>query len=280
MQTKTRLLLLTLSLAVFAVITTDSGVAVGMVLGMPLSAFIAEELSLSAAFWFGAATSALAFIGIAIFVPSMKITTPYKISEQIKVLGQSAVWISMLTTTLVFSAMFVGFSYIADYLINITGFSKNMTNALLVVFGVSGYIGNFIFSRCLQHNVIKTTVMYPLLFCFVYFAVWLWGGREVIMLPLIVVWGILHTAGLIVSQNWLMQDANSAPEFANSLYISCSNLGITIGALVGAWTIQFMDLHSIMWVGIVFAILAFVSIWAKIRLQSMHVAIANQDIPN
>ncbi|WP_232326287.1 hypothetical protein [Xenorhabdus hominickii] len=46
-------------------------------------------------------------------------------------------------------------------------------------------------------------------------------------------WGGLHSAGLVVSQTWIMKEANEAPEFANSLYISFSNLGITIGSITG-----------------------------------------------
>lgn len=85
--------------------------------------------------------------------------------------------------TLIFSAMFAGFSYIADYLVTITGFSNNMTSALLVVFGISGYFGNFIFSRYLQRNVIKTTSLYPLLFILIYLAVWLCGTSPWLMVP-------------------------------------------------------------------------------------------------
>ncbi|MEM8144492.1 MFS transporter [Morganella morganii subsp. sibonii] len=106
-----------------AIAIVFSGVAVGMVLGMPLSAFIAEIFTLSAAFWFGALTSVVAFTGIALFVPS------------------------------------------------------------LPVFGISGYFGNFIFSRCLQRNVIKTTSLYPLLFILIYLAVWLCGSSPWLMVP-------------------------------------------------------------------------------------------------
>ncbi|MBC6656823.1 MFS transporter [Morganella morganii] len=84
--------------------------------------------------------------------------------EQLTILQRRDVWLSIAAVTLIFSAMFAGFSYIAGYLVTITGFSNNTTSALLVVFGISGYFGNFIFSRYLQRNVIKTTSLYPLLF--------------------------------------------------------------------------------------------------------------------
>lgn len=253
-----------------------SGVAVGMVLGMPLSAFIAETWSLSMAFWFGAITSVIAFIGIVFFVPSIKVTAPLKISDQLKVLTKPTVWLSIATVTLIFSAMFAGFSYIADFLVNITGFSNNMTSTLLIVFGVSGYFGNFIFSHYLQRNVVKTTITYPILFCFIYLFIWLSGSQALAMIPLIILWGMLHTSGLIISQTWLMRDAKAAPEFANSLYIAFSNLGITVGSMVGAWVIQHIELQMIIWVGILFSLLALGTIWLRLRLQSPNCEMAYQ----
>ncbi|OBU05019.1 MFS transporter [Morganella psychrotolerans] len=250
-----------------AVAIVFSGVAVGMVLGMPLSAFIAEIFTLSAAFWFGTLTSVVAFAGIALFVPSLPVTKPLKIRDQLIILQNKDVWLSIAAVTLIFSAMFAGFSYIADYLVTIGHFPNNITSGLLVIFGISGYVGNFIFSRCLQKNVIKTTLLYPLLFVLIYLAVWLGGSSQWLMILLVVFWGILHTSGLIVSQTWLLRDAGSAPEFANSLYIAFSNLGITLGAMAGGWVIRHYGVHAIVWAGIAFALPAFITVYLKVRRQ-------------
>lgn len=251
-----------------AIAIVFSGVAVGMVLGMPLSAFIAEIFTLSAAFWFGALTSVVAFTGIALFVPSLPVTQALKVREQLAILQRRDVWLSIAAVTLIFSAIFAGFSYIADYLVTITGFSNNMTSALLVVFGISGYFGNFIFSRYLQRNVIKTTSLYPLLFILIYLAVWLCGTSPRLMVPVVVLWGILHTSGLIVSQTWLLREAGNTPEFANSLYIGFSNLGITLGAIAGGRMIRSFGVDTIIWAGIVFAAAAFITVRLKVRQQA------------
>ncbi|HEI8862531.1 TPA: MFS transporter [Morganella morganii] len=251
-----------------AIAIVFSGVAVGMVLGMPLSAFIAEMFTLNAAFWFGALTSVVAFTGIALFVPSLPVTQALKVREQLAILQRRDVWLSIAAVTLIFSAMFAGFSYIAGYLVTITGFSNNTTSALLVVFGISGYFGNFIFSRYLQRNVIKTTSLYPLLFILIYLAVWLCGASSWLMVPVVVLWGILHTSGLIVSQTWLLREAGNTPEFANSLYIGFSNLGITLGAMAGGRMIRSFGVETIIWAGIAFAAAAFITIRLKVRQQA------------
>ncbi|CDH27239.1 Major facilitator superfamily protein (fragment) [Xenorhabdus bovienii str. Jollieti] len=95
-----------------AVATVFSGVALGMVLGMPLSSFIAEYISLSAAFYFGSVTCLIAFIGVVYFIPSLPVNQQINILEQVTVLKKTKLWISIATVTFIFSAMFSSFSYV------------------------------------------------------------------------------------------------------------------------------------------------------------------------
>lgn len=250
-----------------AIAKVFAGVAVGMVLGMPLSSFIAEHLSLSAAFYFGAATCMLAFLGILYFVPSIPVTKSSIVAEQLSVLRRGKLWLTMSTVTLIFSAMFSSFSYIADYLSKITQFDNDSISAILILFGVSGFIGNFVFSRFLQKSVVSTTYAYPVLLIFLYLQVWYLGFSPIAMCVLTVFWGGLHSAGLVVSQTWLIQEANDAPEFANSLYISFANLGISIGSVTGGWFLSQFNVHTVMLISILFSFMAFLSIYIKNNLQ-------------
>ncbi|OTA20127.1 hypothetical protein Xbed_01843 [Xenorhabdus beddingii] len=234
---------------------------------MPLSSFIAEHLSLSAAFYFGAATCALAFIGILFFVPSIPATKNNPVIEQLNVLRKGKLWLAMVTVTLIFSAMFSSFSYIADYLSKITQFDHDFIGAILILFGLCGFLGNFVFSHFLQKSVINTTYIYPILLILLYIQVWYLGFSPVAMCVLTVFWGGLHTAGLMVSQTWLMQEANEAPEFANSLYIAFSNLGITIGSVTGGWFLSQFGVHTVVLSSILFASMAFLSICIKNTLK-------------
>ncbi|WP_338139812.1 MFS transporter [Xenorhabdus bovienii] len=127
-----------------AVATVFSGVALGMVLGMPLSSFIAEYVSLSAAFYFGSVTCLIAFMGVVYFIPSLPVNQKINILEQVTVLKKPKLWLSIATVTLIFSAMFSSFSYISDYLTKIIHLSNNMIAIFLILFGASGYMGNFI----------------------------------------------------------------------------------------------------------------------------------------
>lgn len=249
-----------------------AGVAVGLVLGVPLSSLIAGHFSLSAAFYFGAAACVLALAGIALLMPSMPATHKISFASQLSVLRNGKLWLTISTVTLIFAAMFSSFSYVADYLSRITQLNNTLISLMLIIFGVSGFIGNFIFSHYLQKSVVHTTLSYPLLYALIFLLVWLLGFSLPAMCLLTVFWGVFHSSGLVVSQTWLMREASEAPEFANSLYMSFSNLGITLGSLTGGWFIAHLGTRSVVISSIIFVLLAFLSIVIKHRADNLPAA--------
>jgi predicted MFS family arabinose efflux permease len=249
-----------------------AGVAVGLVLGVPLSSFMADHVSLAAAFLFAAVTSGLAFIGILLLMPSTPTQSKMSFKSQLRILKSGSVWLSLSTVVFVFATMFSGYSFIAEYLDGVTRMSGTWVSVMLMVFGVFGIFGNFLFSAWLQKNAVRTTAIYPVLYIGIYLLVYLLGGSFSAMLLLTVLWGLLHSAGLVISQSWLMRDASEAPEFANSLYISFSNLGITTGASLAGWVIASQGTHNLVWSSIIFAVLALLSIFAKLRVYGKGLA--------
>jgi predicted MFS family arabinose efflux permease len=253
-----------------------AGVAIGLVLGVPLSSMIAEHFSLSAAFYFGSAACVLAFLGVLFLMPSMPTLHKVSFASQLSVLRNGKLWLTISTVTLIFAAMFSSFSYVADYLSRVTHLNNNYISAMLILFGVCGFAGNFVFSSFLQKNVVKTTLVYPLLFTLLLLLVWFFGFSPLVMCLLTVFWGAFHSSGLVVSQTWLMREASEAPEFANSLYMSFSNLGITLGSLTGGWFIARLGTHSVVLSSVIFTLLAFVSILIKHRSDTKSVPVQEE----
>jgi predicted MFS family arabinose efflux permease len=243
-----------------------AGVAIGLVLGIPLTSFLAEQFSLEVAFLFGTVVNAIAFVGILLWLPSMPVTQKKTYSQQLNILRKSGVWLNILTVTFVFAAMFSVYSYFAEYLGQVTRIDNRPISLLLMVFGLFGIIGNFLFSKLLQQNVNKTVVYYPVLYAMIYLVANYLGFYPIPMIIIIFLWGITHSGGLIVSQTWLSREAQDVPEFSNSLYLSFSNLGITIGSILGGWFIAEMGTSQLMWSGILFSLLAYLTVVIKIKI--------------
>jgi MFS transporter, DHA1 family, inner membrane transport protein len=253
-----------------------AGIAVGLVLGVPLSSFIADHFSLASAFLFGAVANGLAFVSILLLMPSIPITEKISFAKQLGILRKAELWLTISTEMFIFAAMFSTYSFITKYLGDITNMHGTWISTMLMLFGVFGIFGNFIFSALLQKSVVRTVTFYPVVYIGVYLLIYSFGFSFPVMIGLTLLWGLLHSAGLVVSQTWVMGEAQEAPELANSLYASFSNLGITLGTTLAGWFITHFGTHNLMWIGILFAGLALFSILAKIRFMSrIHHQLSN-----
>lgn len=72
--------------------------------------------------------------------------------------------------------------------------------------------------------------------------------------------GILAGIGANISQYWITSAAPEAPDFANGLFISSANLGITVGTAVGGLFISIMGTQYVVLVGLLSLILSAVFI--------------------
>ncbi|MGE7909305.1 MFS transporter [Lysinibacillus xylanilyticus] len=242
------------------------GVTVGFALGVPLTSYLAEQFSLEIAFLFGAIVNALAFIGILILLPSMPVKEKMSFGKQVGILRKTELWLNIGTVIFIFAAMFSVYSYFAEYLAKVTHMNGSSISIMLLIFGVIMILGNFLFGFLLQKNMLKTVILFPVLYLFVYLFVYYLGSYFVPMIFMVFIWGIVHSGGLIVSQAWLISEAKEAPEFGNSLFVSFSNLGITLGTSFGGWFISQLGIQQLIWSGFIFSLLSLVLILIKIKL--------------
>ncbi|MFE3201814.1 MFS transporter [Embleya sp. NPDC059237] len=253
-----------------------AGVTVGFALGVPLTSYLAEHLSLEAAFWFGAAINLLAFLGILRFLPTMPVERRLSYGAQVGVLRSGRMWLSILSVVFVFAAMFSVYGYFAEYLDEVTGMDGSWVGALLMVFGLVMILGNFAFGALLRRDATRTALAFPALCLAVYVLLYAVGPHMAPMLVAIPIWGLVHSGGLIVSQHWLGRDARDAPEFGNSLFISFSNLGITAGTTIGGWLLSVTGPRQLAWLGAGFALAALGCTVLRLSLDRVRPGVAAQ----
>ncbi|MGM1019644.1 MAG: MFS transporter [Bacillota bacterium] len=249
-----------------AVTKVFAGITVGFAFGVPLTSYLAEKISLEAAFLFGAVVSMIAFTGILIWLPSMPVKEKMSYGKQIGILRKPQLWFNIVTVIFIFAAMFSVYSYFAEYLGQVTHMNGSWISIMLMVFGIIMIFGNFLFGGLLHKNLIKTVIMFPLLYVVIYLIIYYLSSSFLPMVVVVLIWGALHSGGLIISQAWLTTETKEAPEFGNSLFVSFSNLGITIGASIGGWFISHLGIHQLIWSGMMFTLLAFLSIIIKVKM--------------
>ncbi|MDP9676554.1 putative MFS family arabinose efflux permease [Paenibacillus jamilae] len=249
-----------------AVTKVFAGITVGFAFGVPLTSYLAEKIALEAAFWFGAVVSMIAFVGILIWLPSLPAQEKMSYGKQLSVLRKPQLWFNIVSVIFIFAAMFSVYSYFAEYLGEITRMNGSWISMMLMGFGIVMIFGNFLFGGLLHKNLTKTVITFPLLYMVIYVLTYALGTSFLPMIVVVLIWGAVHSGGLIISQVWLTTEVKEAPEFGNSLFVSFSNLGITIGAAMGGWFISHLGIHQLIWSGMMFALLAFLSIITKIKM--------------
>ncbi|OMD67160.1 arabinose ABC transporter permease [Paenibacillus odorifer] len=254
-----------------AVTKVFAGITVGFAFGVPLTSYLADKISLEVAFLFGAVVSIIAFLGILAWLPSMPVKEKMSYGKQLGILRKPLLWLNIVAVIFIFAAMFSVYSYFAEYLGQVTHMNGSWISIMLMAFGIIMIFGNFLFGSLLHKGITKTVIMFPLLYAVTYLFVYYLGSYFLPMVVIIIIWGAVHSGGLIVSQAWLTTEAKEAPEFGNSLFISFSNLGITIGTAIGGWVIFHAGIHQLIWIGIMFSLLAFLSIIIKIKISKLNV---------
>lgn len=254
------------------------GVSAGMVLGVPVTSFIASEISFSVAMVFFTVINVLVFIGTLLFVPSMPVKDKLTYGSQLGVLKKTVTWNSIITVTLINGAMFGFFSFMSDYLKIITNIPFRIIGIMLLVYGLANMIGNILAGKLLSINAIRSVKFIPLAMLVVYISLFLLGELTIPMGLIILVLGIL--AGIASNNNQYMisSAASEAPDFANGLFLSSANLGTTIGTAVCGLFISNIGTRYSVTGALLCLVLAMVCIFLRYRTTKLCDLTLNTDI--
>lgn len=238
------------------------GVSAGMVIGVPIANFIANAVSLQMAMAFFAAVNLIVFMATALLVPSMPVESRLSYGTQLSIMKKAVTWISIAAIICINSAIFGVYSYFADYLTTVTNMSPNTVSVVLFIFGGANIIGNIVAGKLLTNHALRTIAAFPLGLAAVYILQLFIGHLSVPMAFLTFVWGILAGMGGNMNQYLMMSSAPEAPDFANGLFLTAANLGVTIGSAIGGLFIAQIGTQYVVLVGmlsLLFSVAAIVS---------------------
>ena len=234
------------------------GVSAGMVVGVPISNFLADLISLQASMTFFALVTAAALIATVLFVPSMKQQKPLSYGSQLRVLKRPMVWASIFAVIFVNGSVFGCFNYLAAYLSEVTKFVPSMVSIILFTYGVCNIIGSIIAGRLLIIQPIWTVKLFPIALSTIYLMIYFGGGNaEISMTILTIIWGILGGINANITQYWLSHSAPEAPDFANGLFLTSANIGtMTATAFCGLF-IDYIAIDAVIIGGLIYSIISF-----------------------
>lgn len=236
-----------------AVAIVFGGFTIASVLGIPLSTLIADVFTWKAAFGLCVVVNVISGIGMAIWLPTIPAK---KLTTHLSILKKKTLWTQLLLACLMISAMYASYGYLAAYLSNVTRMSGSEISAMLLIFGITGVGGNWLAGKLLSKSISQTTIAFIIALAITHVILYAAGAHKELMIPVIITWGFIHTAGFLISNINVTSAAPESTEFVNSIFTSCGNLAVTIGATAGGFTIAKSNTHAIAWTSIALLALA------------------------
>lgn len=241
------------------------GVSAGMVLGVPVTSYIASEVSFTMGMMFFTVVNALVFMATLLFVPSMPVKEKLSYGAQLNVLKKKIIWYSIMAVTLINGALFGFFSYMSDYLRTVTEVSYSVISILLLIYGLANITGNVIAGKRLATNPIRSMIFIPFALFTFYICIFILGEWLAAMTVIILILGILAGYGQNTMQYMITEAAPEAPDFANGLFLLSANLGTTVGAAACGAFITFFDTRYSVIGSLLFLAVSIVFVVLRIR---------------
>ena len=221
------------------------GVSAGMIVGVPITTFVATNFGYQfSMLWFSLVTF-LALIATIIFFPSLP-GKEQSYGNQIKVATTGIFIISVLGVIFLNGGMYASYSYISEFLNSLTNIFGTELSIVLFIYGVASIVGNWLGAKLLNSQTNKTVLSFPIIFSILMVGIFIFGGAKIPMIIFMIFWGLLAGIGNDISQYWMVSAAPDAPEFANGIFLSMGNVGVTLGTTIAGAVVAGMGVQYVM----------------------------------
>lgn len=251
------------SKALSAIIT---GTAIAMVLGMPLGRMIGLQIGWRMTFLCVAVISFLVLVYLAFVFPKIENTESFSINQLPELFKNSRLMITYIITFLFATGYYTTYSYIEPFLQRVAGFPSTLVTITLMLFGVAGLSGSYLFSRYYDDH--RFAFVQAVLFGFAG-ALGLLYPASINMYMIILVcaiWGIAAMAFQTSFQAEIIGCVSTAASsVAMAIFSAIFNLGIGSGTWLGGIVYTNTSLNFFGFVGAMIVLVAAFISFIKFR---------------
>lgn len=251
-----------------AVSTVYLGISAAMLFGIPLGTLAADAIGWRGAFGLLAALSLLVAVLMFFSMPTVRASQPVAMREQAKILKSPFFMANVALSILVFTAMFTGYTYLAEMLEKSAGVAPAQVGWWLMGFGAVGLIGNWLGGLWVDQKPLATTAIFSLVLAAGMAASMLFAGLSIGFAIALGVWGVANTALYPICQIRVMKAATGAQALAGTINVSAANGGIALGAVIGGVAVANWGAGNVGYVAAGIAVLAALATGLVARMKS------------
>lgn len=216
-----------------ALAVISGGNALATVLAAPLGSFVGSLIGWRGAFFCVVPVAVAAVIWQALTLPPLPVAERQSARGMFALLRWPPVVFGLLTVAMLFVGQFALFTYLRPFLEQVTHVSPAMLSIMLLILGVSGFIGTVLIGRVLNGGLFLTLAVLPALMAATAAALTVLGTSVVAVGILLAVWGFAGTSAPVAWWTWLARTVPDEAEAGGGLMVAIVQLAITLGATMG-----------------------------------------------
>lgn len=243
------------------------GLSMSNILGVPFGTLIGQNFGWPMTFIIISIIGALALIGIIIFVPMKKETVKSSVLNELKILKEKRLWLTLAVTLFGFSSVFAYFTYISTVLIDVSHVQENLISYLLIIFGIGVTLGNVVGGKLADWNLNKALKMIFSVFILYFILLYFVQMNGLLMVAGIFFFGLIGfsmSPSLQYKSTLISQDA---PTLASTLNQSAFNLGNALGAFIGGVVVTNLPVASLSLIAPILTLIGLIFLFINIAVE-------------
>ncbi|MFC3692246.1 MULTISPECIES: MFS transporter [Methylopilaceae] len=211
----------------------NGGNALATVVAAPLGSFLGGLIGWRGAFFFVVPVAVIVLIWQVLSLPSMRADARSGKGSVFRLLRQPMVALGMAAAAFFFMGQFTLFTYLRPFLETVTHVDVPTLSVMLLVMGVSGFVGTLLIGGLLTKGLYRTLGLIPALMAVLSLALMTLGGWTGATGVMLGAWGLLATSAPVGWWTWLARALPDDAETGGGLMVAIVQLAITAGATVG-----------------------------------------------
>lgn len=239
----------------------NSGNALATVIAAPLGAYLGSTIGWRGAFWGLVPIAVATIVWLWVSLPSMPtIPNTHQNTPQIfsifSFFKYRVIALGMLAVGLFFMGQFTLFTYVRPFLETVVKVDIAMVTFILLLIGITGFIGTLLINRVLKIEFYQTLIAIPLLMASIAVSLIFFGYSSLTAIALLSIWGFIATAAPVGWWSWIPRIFSNNAEAGGGLMVAVIQLSIACGASVGGILFDLMGYESTFAISALFLIVA------------------------
>ncbi|MCO4891239.1 MFS transporter [Cupriavidus sp. WGtm5] len=251
----------------------NGGNALATVVAAPLASYLGAVIGWRGAFFCLVPVALIALAWQWLSLPAMPVAARGSGSPSgLRLLRQPLVVLGMLGASVFFMGQFTLFTYVRPFLETVTRVEVSSLSMILLVIGVTGFIGTMAIGAALRRGFYATMIAIPVVMAAIALALVGFGGKTVATVALLGLWGFVATAAPVGWWAWIARTFPNNAEAGGGLLVAVVQLAIALGSTVGGLLFDRSGYQSTFVASAALLVMAALLTWLSARAEAVRAA--------